>query len=61
MVPFWVYTELVPALILADMCLVATLVQKMLFIAFIDSGSSFAQSLFLSGWLLATVQVNITI
>ncbi len=33
MVPFWSYTELSSAPILTRMCLVATLVQRMLFIA----------------------------
>jgi hypothetical protein len=60
MVPFWVYTELGPAPILASMRLAATLVQRMLFIAVNDSGLSFTQRLLLSGWLLANVQVNIT-
>ncbi len=37
MAPFWVYTELGPAPILASMRLLATLVKRMLFIAFNDS------------------------
>ncbi len=60
MVPFWAYTELSSAPILASVYFVATLVQRMLFIALMTA-SQVSPNLFLpSEWLLANVQVNIT-
>jgi hypothetical protein len=54
-VPFWVYTELGPAPILAGMHLVAPLVQRMLFIALTTAAQVSPKVFMPFGWLLANV------
>jgi hypothetical protein len=61
MVPFWAYTEFSSAPILASMYLVATLVQRMLFIALMAAAQVSPNVFLPSGWLLTNVQVNITL
>jgi hypothetical protein len=58
MVPFWAYTELSSAPILASVYLVATLVQRMLFIALMTKAKVSSNIFLPSGWLLVNVQVN---
>jgi hypothetical protein len=60
MVPFWAYTEPSSAPILASVCLVATLVQRMLFIALMAAAQVSPNVFLPSGRLLADVQVNNT-
>jgi hypothetical protein len=52
MVPFWAYTELGSAPVLASVCLVAKLVQRMLFIALMKAARVSPNVFLLSGWLL---------
>jgi hypothetical protein len=56
MVPFWAYTELSSAPILASIYLVAKLVQRMLFIALMTAAQVSPNVFLPSGWLLANVQ-----
>ncbi len=58
MVPFWAYTELSSAPILASIYLVATLVQRMLLIALMTAAQVSPNGFLPSGWLLANIHTS---